>query len=292
MASRSAMAMVEEFARTRDSARGFKRKIRPAVAIMIPKEDFRLMPAACIHWPLTDKQQFYEWIQRVQDTNSYVFLVGDTFDFARTHYRTFVGSYSGDESSRLGIDDMHMRDIQELAEILRPISARILGIVRGNHYHTFADGRDSEHVLSSILGVRYLGVEGCVRLDCGSQSIVFYLHHNGGGGGTTMGGDANALLRAAGVINPDVVLCAHTHRAYAFKDPQHEVSRTGDPTVIERDRAFMRCGCFKSQHEHLPESTGFIPDYRATAAYRPINTGWTELEVQFTETSRKFWVRF
>jgi len=249
------------------------------------------MPAACIHWPLTDKAQFKEWIERVQERNAYVFLVGDSFDFARTHYRKHQRSYTEDESSPEAIDTWHESDIADLAKLLEPIKKRILGIVRGNHYHQFLDGSDSEHHLSKRLGVRYLGVEGCVRLDCGDESLVVYLHHDGGGGGTTFGGDINALVKAAGVVNPDVIVCAHTHRAYAVKEPQHEVSRTGDPRVIERDRAFLRAGCFKSQAEHLPGESAYVPNYRGHKAYRPINTGWTELEVEFRKGGRRLWVR-
>ena len=280
-------------AEVRGKSRGFYREIRGAIAIKIPREDFVLMPAACIHWPLTDKALFKEWVARVRKRKALVFLVGDTFDFARSHYRRHQKAYQDDESSPEAIDAWHESDIRELAKLLEPIKGQILGVVRGNHFHSFQDGTDSEQHLCRILGVRYMGVESAVRLDMGDESMVVYLHHDGGSGGTTMGGDVNGLLKAAGVVNPDVIICAHTHKAYGFKEPQHEVSRTGDPVIVARDRAFIRAGCFKSHSEPTAPSslTAYIPNYRAVRAYRPINDGWVELEVEFRPQGRRLWVR-
>ena len=55
-------------------------------------------------------------------------------------------------------------------------------MVRGNHYWRFKDGTDGEQLLAQILGVRYLGVEGIVRLDlmAGSKvkdQLVISAHH-------------------------------------------------------------------------------------------------------------------
>lgn len=275
-----------------DRSRGFSRRIRGAVAMDLPKEDFVLMPAACIHWPLTDEDLFREWVQRVQDRNAYVFLLGDSFDFARSHYRRFQRTYQDDPSSPQAIDGWHQADIEDLAKILEPIKRRILGVIRGNHHHLFKDGTDSEQHLCQLLGVRYLGVEAAIRLDMEDESLVLYLHHDGGSGGTTMGGDVNGLLKAAGVVNPDVVISAHTHKAYGFKEPQHEVARTGLPVILSRDRAFLRAGCFKSHDEPTPNATAeFTPNYRAEKAYRPTNDGWVELEVEFRSSGRRLWVR-
>jgi len=276
-----------------DVSRGFGREIRGAVAIKIPRRNFVLMPAACIHWPLTDKALFREWVARVIERDAYVFLVGDSFDFARSHYRRHQKSYQDDESSPEAIDAWHEEDIRALAKMLEPIKRRILGVVRGNHFHSFLDNTDSEQHLCRMLGVRYLGVEAAIRLDMGDESMVLYLHHDGGSGGTTMGGDVNGLLKAAGVINPDVVICAHTHKAYGFKEAQHEVSRVGNPVILSRDRAFLRSGCFKSHAEPTAPSslTAYVPNYRAVRAYRPINDGWVELEVEFRKTGRRLWIR-
>lgn len=280
-------------AATLDRGRGFSREIRGAVAISLPHKSFVLMPVGCIHWPLTNKDMLAEWVARVQERDAYVFLVGDTFDFARSHYRRFQKTYQDDESSPEAIDAWHEEDIRKLSEILKPIKRRILGVVRGNHFHHFMDGTDSEQRLARILGVRYLGVEAAIRLDLGPESLVLYLHHDGGSGGTTMGGDVNGLLKAAGVINPDVVICCHTHKAYGFKEPQHEVSRTGHPVILSRDRAFLRAGCFKSTQEPTAPSslTQYIPNYRAVKAYRPTQDGWVELEVEFRKGGRRLWVR-
>lgn len=283
-----------DVAATLDRGRGFHREIRGAVAIPLPRKDFVLMPAACIHWPLTNKPMLKEWVERVIERDAYVFLVGDTFDFARSHYRRFQKTYQDDESSPEAIGGWHEADIRELGEILKPIKRRILGVVRGNHFHHFQDGTDSEQRLARILGVRYLGVEAAIRLDFArGESMVLYLHHDGGSGGTTMGGDVNGLLKAAGVINPDVVICAHTHKAYGFKEPQHEISRTGHPVILARDRAFLRSGCFKSTAEPTAPSslTQYIPNYRAVKAYRPTQDGWVELEVEFRRGGRRLWVR-
>jgi len=133
-----------------DRGRGFSREIRGAVAIKLPRKDFVLMPAACIHWPLTDVSLLKEWIARVKARKAYVFMVGDSMDFARSHFRRHLGSYREDQSSMSAVDLAQMEDIKELARLLMPIKNQILGVVRGNHYHLFPDGTDSEQQLCQI----------------------------------------------------------------------------------------------------------------------------------------------
>lgn len=270
--------------------------VRQARALRLPRRDTVLYPASCLHWPLTDRDVLAAWVERVRDTHGLVFLLGDSFDWARAHLRRHVKAYQDDESSPEQIDTWHARDVRDLARVLEPIKGKIVGLLRGNHYHLNTRSIDSEQLLARELGVAYLGVESAVRLDFTGRgvvdSIVVHCAH-GDGGGRTWGGDLNAVMRMFDVVDADIVMAGHTHKAFALKVPRDYVSREGEPEVRARERVLVRAGNFRSREEPYPSAeTPYVAPYRAIRGYPGLPAAWTEVHVLFTPQGRRLQVRF
>lgn len=265
--------------------------MRP-IAHSLPFGRATFIPAGCIHWPLTEKDLLKKWIKAVKDTpKAFTMLMGDSLDFARTHYRDHIRSYRADQNSQLAVDEYVKHDIGKLAKLLMPIKDRIIGAILGNHHHEFADGTNGEQFLCQLLGIRYLGPVGLIRVDFRDRSgrtrhsMVIYAHHHGGSmGGRTTGADANALERSETTFDADVYVLSHTHRRIGFKLPKLEITSKGRPIVIERTKAFIRSGAFlKGYGEDNPSTTRpHFPTYAEQKALRPTDLGYVTLTIDLT----------
>jgi hypothetical protein len=260
------------------------------VAIEIPHKEWILAPAACLHWPIGERDLMQQWVDAVRSRpNCYTILMGDTTDFARTHYRRHLKSYVDDENSQEAIDGYIREEVGKLAKVLEPIKSRIWGVVRGNHYHEFLDMTNSEQELCRTLGLRYLGALGALRVTFPQngntrRSIQIFAHHSGGSkGARTTGGDVSGAQRNELAWDADVYLTAHTHRRWANKESVMRLTDSGDPKVVERTKVFVRCGAFlKGFREDHPTATQpHRPSYAEEAAFRATDLGWVEVRVKW-----------
>lgn len=272
--------------------------MRP-ISVKVGKE-FVLMPAGCLHWPIGEKDLLKAWVEELRTTpNAYGVLMGDSLDAARTHYRSHIRSYRDDENSQEALDAYMTEEVGKLAEILKPVAGKILGLVRGNHYWEYLDGTDSEQDLCRRLKIRYLGVMGLIRLQChvgpspkskGKQmNLTIFMHHTGGsGGGRTTGGDVNALTRQEHAWDADIYLLGHTHRRIAFKEPVMQLTAKGEPKVVERTKVFVRTGAFLKgfKNEEISVNRKYSPSYAEDRAYRPTDLGWVKLHVLWRQKAK------
>ena len=262
------------------------------VAIEVKDRELILAPAACLHWPIGERDLMLEWVDAIKSRpNAYTILLGDSTDFARSHYRKHLRGYVDDENSQEAIDDHIREEVRKLAKALEPIKSRIWGVVRGNHYHEFLDMTNSEQYLCQCLGVRYMGALGMLRVTMPARSrgdtqrtIRVFCHHTGGtSGARTTGGDITSMMRVEQAWDADIYLCAHTHRRQAWKEPVMTVTSKGEPKVVERTRVFARCGAFlKGFREDNPTATQpHRPSYAEQRAYRATDLGWVEISISW-----------
>lgn len=249
-----------------------------------------LIPACCIHYPLGDKTLLKEWIDKLKKTKgAYAFLIGDNFDAERTHFRDHLRSYRSDETSIEVFDAFMQRDVDGLAKILKPVSKKILGVVRGNHYHQFADGTNSDQRLCRAIGVPYLGALSLVRLATPSGEITVYIHHTAGSGGSrTIGGDAGGLQRQETGWMADVFLAGHTHRKFAWKECKLGMTRGPKPEPVQHTVVFARCGTFLQGYkmDYPNNDQVHAPAYAELRSYRPTDLGWVEIKVSWKADGR------
>jgi len=255
------------------------------ITVKLPHENFRLMPACCIHYPIGEKDLLKKWVRAVKSgRQAYTVLMGDSLDSARTHYRNHVRAYRDDANSQESLDDLQRRVVRELADIISPIKHKILGTIRGNHYWEFSDGTNSEQYLCQLLGLKYLGVLGVLRLVTPSErEVVVFAHHSGGGGGMTVGGDANAMTKQELAWDADIYLMGHTHKRIAFKTATLKLTREEQPQVVERSRVLVRCGAFLKgfKQDYPTVDRPHLPSYAEEKAYRPTDLGWVRVDVSW-----------
>ena len=219
--------------------------------------------------------------------------MGDSCDFARTHYRDHVRGYRADKNSQEVLDRWARKDVEALAKILDPIKKKLIGAILGNHFWEFLDGTNSEQYLCQILGIPYLGPTALVRLefrDRGGKgqlrhTMTLWGHHHGGSsGGRTTGADVGALERAEGSFDADIYLLGHTHKRHVIKKPILTMSSKGKPHIVARMKTMVRTGAFlKGYMEDCPSTTmQHVPTYAEEKAYRPTDLGWVEITIKLS----------
>jgi hypothetical protein len=161
------------------------------------KSPLRLYPLSDVHWPSHEERRLTEWRDMVKaDKKAIVTLGGDMFDFARTHARSHLKSYTSDMNSFKAIDHMAQGWVDDFAEFLVPIGEKVVGACSGNHFHLFPDGQTSDQKLTLLLNPQsWMGVSGIVVVKIDGYKLKTLLHHDAGRGGATPGADFFAQHR-------------------------------------------------------------------------------------------------
>lgn len=261
--------------------------MRPITFRLPVQGESTFIPAGCLHWPIGEKDLLLQWVETMKTKpNAWTILMGDSFDEARSHYRTHIRSYRQDENSQLQLDEWQRKEVVELAKILEPIKKQIAGVILGNHYWEYNDGTNSEQYLCQILGIPYLGPAGLIRVeysdtrgDIRATQVVFAHHAGGSRGSRTLGGDVNSLTKMEQTVIADIYVLSHTHRRYGFKESKLAVSTKGAPRLRERTTVLVRSGAFlKGYKEDTPTvNAPHFPSYAEKEAYRPTDLGWVEV---------------
>lgn len=257
-------------------------------------ESITLIPASCMHYPIGEKKLINNFVERVKnDPSVRVILMGDAMDQDRTHRRKHRRAYQDDVTSKLSHDDRHnRRDVEDLAEILRPIANRVYGVLQGNHYYEYSTGVTSDQYLCELLDIPYCGPVGVFRvtfnLQGSAKNLVIWSHHSGGGGGRTLGGSVNSILRHENAWDADIYLLGHDHRRIPFRESVMTLTNKGEPHVVERTRVFARVGAFLKTYKHescISTKEPHFPGYGESAAYRPADLGWVEIGISLKKHS-------
>lgn len=258
--------------------------------IKLPHDKIVLLPLCCVHYPIGEKHLLEDWVKQMKSTkNAYAFLLGDSFDAARSHFRNHVKSYTDDSNSQEALDRWMEKDVDGLAKILAPVKNKILAVVRGNHYWQFLDGTNSEQKLCKKLGVPYLGAMSLVRLSTKRGSIIVYIHHSGGGGGARTGsGDMASLSKQELGWKADVFLAGHTHRRQAWKEVKLGLTDGDNPEPVQHMKVFARCGTLLQGYklDHPNSDQPHEPAYAELRSYRPTDLGWVEIRVSWKDDGR------
>lgn len=181
------------------------------------------------------------------------------------------------ESTDQIIEDLVIKNTLELANVLRPASDHILGMVQGNHYMELLDGRTSTQLLCEKIGAPYLGEMGLVKVnletnDHGRACIVLCVHHG------TSSGAANSLLavkKLEQVARADIYVMGHSHGLAAEREARLIITKShkGRLTVKEAPIVFGRSGSFLRQYMDRERS------YAVKRAYRPAALGVLDVDI-------------
>lgn len=256
-------------------------------------QQYNLVPLCCAHWPEGDTDLLKEWVEQLAaDPFAFTILLGDQFDFARTHYRKHAKKYQEDGNSQVAIDKMHRKEVEGFTNLLLPIQEKIIGVLQGNHVWEFADTKlTNDQLLCEKLEVPFLGAAAFTRLEFKEGlktkiSLTMFSHHTGGcKGSRTQSGDTNALEKMESGWDADIYVAGHTHRRYSFKKPKLMLSGRGTPVVRERTRCYIRAGALLHGFDETSCSATkpYVPSYAEQDALPPTDLGWVTCKINFQD---------
>ena len=113
------------------------------------------------------RQDLWEKWKReaLEDKNSLIIGMGDYSDrFRTTVDKKLIHAVSEDRSAWSELDELLMKEMQELAEELKPFRHRIIGLHCGHHHHQMVYGGCTCQYLCQLLRVRHLGFVALIQL--------------------------------------------------------------------------------------------------------------------------------
>lgn len=252
---------------------------------------FTLYPLSDVHWPQHDSQKLYAWRETVLgDETAVVTLGGDLFDFGRGKYRKHLSAYVGDDNSRSAIDGFAYSQIDSFATFLEPISNKVAGVVVGNHFWSFADGRVSDQQLALHLGIgeKFLGAFGMIRVDLKGKSVKIAIHHDAGRRGGTASADMLVFQHWSHNVAADIYVAGHTHRQWAGIFQTKVSIKDDEDRVNDQKLVFVRSGAFLKGYEEsvLNPEAPFMPDYAEVAMLPPSVLGIISVEAKVTSKGK------
>lgn len=245
-----------------------------------------LFPFACVHRDNEGHSlsHWQEFLREVRETpNAYAIGMGDYHDFLRTHAREWVKAYPHDRNSFKTMEDWRHKETKAFAEELEPIGHQLLGLHIGNHHYEYSTGENDTQELCRLLSVPYLDHTCFTRLtfrrkrfnDSYCTMTMLSLHGEGVGGGSSAGGDINAMINKGSGFDADIVLMAHNHQKNAAETTQLYIPRTGKLDLKERNRVYVRCGCFVKGY------VSGCTTYAERNLLKPTAIGYTKIEIKF-----------
>lgn len=183
-------------------------------------DPIRIIPISDVH--IGDKNADIKLVKtlidRIKgDPDCYTVLCGDLMNTA------IVGGKSDTYSEKLSPEEQ----IETCADMLAPISEKILAIVPGNHEERISKsaGVDTTKQLAIELGKKdvYRAEAALVYIRTGKGKnggkicYSMYINHGHGGGGRRAGSKINSLQDLGYVIDADIIIAGHTHMPATFR---------------------------------------------------------------------------
>ena len=221
-------------------------------------EKIEILPLSDLHIgdPGFNEPALKNYLRYVQaEQNRYILLNGDVINNATK------GSVSDIYTETMP----PRRQIECAADILDPVSDRILGIVSGNHERRTdkESGISPVEILAEKLKVPYFGIETLLKIRLGKNThwrqtyYTIYATH-GWGGGRLRGGKVNNLERLKNIVLCDVYCMAHTHGQVSFPSVIY-VPETKHDAVTERVMWFVNSGSFLERGSGYAAAKGYEP---------------------------------
>lgn len=250
----------------------------------------KLIPFGDVHRdsPAFCDSKWAEFLERSKKQKSALFLgMGDYQDGFSTSERAVLNPFSGLHDSTLkNIEKDGRRKCELLAKEIGFMKGRLIGLIGGNHYQKFSDGTTSDHHLANLMGTKYLGACGAIRLSVIQGGITYgfdIFAHHGRGGGRTASGKFKGVEDLAQIADADLYLSGDNHSRGAFPlgDKLRIVSNNKTEAYIRSRTPWIgRTGAFLKGYE--PGVSSYVVD----AALPPSNLGWIEFDIKFCRERR------
>lgn len=230
--------------------------------------------------PLCAEERWKEFLAEAKAAKHALFLgMGDYLDNFSTSERSILSDDRLHETTRKDLEAAGKRKVRELAREMGFMRGKLIGLLEGNHYATFANGTTSTQYLCECLGCRYLGVATFVRLvftKGKNHTLAFDIHaHHGKGASRLIGGSFNRVAQMFEHCDADLVVMGHDHkRGIIPANPRLRLEMTvNGPVVKERQMWVARSGSFLAAYHDGAAS------YNVDAARGPCNLGHVEAHI-------------
>lgn len=198
-----------------------------------------------------DLKAFKEYIKD-RDEKTRFFTGGDLWDAIYFNDKRFriSGQVAGES------DDPIDEEVDEMADILKPIKYQLIAIGDGNHEDTIRERchTNMSKRLAEKLGVPYLGYSYWFRLYLYQKSedrngrgrtVDFFVQHGYGGGTRTEGGSVTKYSRHADRFLCDIYCTGHDHKKQYVRYPVLGVRGKNPVTLYAQPKMVCVCGSWK-----------------------------------------------
>lgn len=254
-------------------------------------QSIRLIPFGDIHFdsPAFCHDTWQEFLERTKEVKDTYYLgMGDYLDSYSTSERGIIYDGNLHESTRKRQEADDRLRVTTLANQLKHLKGRVIGLMGGNHFQQYTDGSTSDMLLANKLGCPYLGACCALRIKLKwdgatkgnhshSTSFDIFAHH-GKGGGTTAGGRFNSVEKMAAVCDAEIYLMGDNHARGVFPlgDMLYLDHCSTGIKLRARKRWIGRTGSFLRGYE--PGEVSYVVD----RCLPPANLGWIEFVIKLS----------
>ena len=150
---------------------------------MLPDyKELRILPLGDIQYPETEMDRLKGYVKWANRIEARVIGMGDYPDFESPsgRQRTAMKVGTGYDNEAKGIDRAAEHDVEELAEILEPLTGRFYGLIRGHHWCQFSgDKGSSVTMLAERLKTENIGDCAMLEIDFGKGLKDHIWAHHG-----------------------------------------------------------------------------------------------------------------
>jgi len=176
--------------------------------------------------------------------------------------------------------EQEARDIISiLANEVKFMKDRTIGLLSGNHFIQYANGQTGDMLLAARLNASFLGVCSAIRLTFVDStrgghhhvSVDIFAHH-GKGSGTTAGGRLNSVEKLSQIADADIYLMGDNHArgVIPLGEKLRIIESNGEISLRSRKSWIGRTGSFLRAYVHGESS------YVVDRAFQPASLGWVE----------------
>lgn len=223
--------------------------------------------------------------EALEDSTSLIIGMGDySNSFRPTIDKKIQHALVEDPEAYNEFDLLVMKEMQGIAEELKPFKHRIIGLHSGHHNHKMMNGGNTDQYLCQLLGVKYLGFVALTRLSIqrskGSTYVINIFSTHGCGGSSLVNSDlANLERKIIPYWDCDLFLRGHSTKVFVFDaHPLNYLSfsnSTGLLSIKKHSRLGVNTGGFMEGYTDGNES------YVEQKNMPPCALGWAVVEVHF-----------
>lgn len=244
-------------------------------------DKFNLVPIGDIHYgtkncDLNKLKDTVDWIRK--SPNTYWLGMGDYCEFVNPSDPRI--DFANIKTSLLEhLSNLHNKEQKDIAEILKPIAPRCIGLLHGNHEETIRTKYHSNptEFLATTLNTINLSYTAMIRivferLTSRKSVIVFACHGNGSS--RSEAGSINTIVGKSKDFQADVYLMGHVHQKIVKDRDIMVMNNSGMPVMFEKKQVFGITGTFYKTYGDTTSS------YAEKGGYSPTPTGCIKILIE------------